>query len=141
MPPIADASKVWFDWSVGGQGAPQTSAEIAAAMAAAGADLAIGNYCEDRDVYKGDAYEVTDEARRTVHLGVDLFAPAGTPEPLLSILRTDMQKAVTMDNGFNQSMVKLGAVPDYRPAVAFEEFLNKDAERLKATLMRISKVD
>lgn len=46
-----------------------------------------------------------------------------------------------MDNGFNQSMVKLGAVPDYRPAAAFEEFLNKDAERIKATLQRIGKVD
>ena len=75
------------------------------------------------------------------YIWIGVFAPAATPEAVLSTLRADMQKAVTMDNGFNQSMVKLGAVPDYRPAAAFEEFLNKDAERLKATLMRIGKVD
>jgi hypothetical protein len=38
-------------------------------------------------------------------------------------------------------MSKLGAVPDYRTATAFDEFLNKDAERIKATLLRIGKVD
>lgn len=59
----------------------------------------------------------------------------------MQTLRADIQKGVTMDNGFNQSMVKLGAVPDFRTAAAFEEFLSKDAERLKATLQRIGKVD
>ena len=47
---------------------------------------------------------------------------------------------------FNQpiaglGMTKLGAVPDYRPAAEFDDFLNKDAERIKATLRRIGKVD
>lgn len=75
------------------------------------------------------------------YIWIGLFAPAGTPEAIVQTLRADIQKGVTMDNGFNQSMVKLGAVPDYRNATAFDEFLNKDAERIKATLQRIGKVD
>ena len=79
FPPLNETPKVWFDWSINNTGAPQTSEEIDTAMREAGALLAIGHYCEDRDVYKGDAYEVAGENRRTTHLGVDLFAPAGTP--------------------------------------------------------------
>ncbi len=49
-------------------------------VAEAGADFAIGLYGEDRAVYKGDAFETGSAgARRTVHLGIDLFAPAGEP--------------------------------------------------------------
>jgi len=51
---------------------------IEARVAEAGADFAIGLYGEDRAVYKGDAFDMPG-ARRTVHLGVDLFAPAGEP--------------------------------------------------------------
>jgi 4-aminobutyrate aminotransferase-like enzyme len=79
FPQLAKAKRVRFDWSISGEGAPTTSTEIQQAMDELGVDVAIGNYCEDRDVYKGDAYEVANEHRRTVHLGVDLFAPAGTP--------------------------------------------------------------
>jgi tripartite-type tricarboxylate transporter receptor subunit TctC len=75
------------------------------------------------------------------YIWIGLFAPANTPDAVVQTLRADIQKAVTMDNGFVQSMTKLGAVPDYRPAAAFDEFLNKDAERIKATLHRIGKVD
>ena len=75
------------------------------------------------------------------YIWIGLFAPANTPPAVVQTLRADIQKAVTMDNGFNQSMIKLGAVPDYRPAAAFDDFLNKDADRIKATLLRIGKVD
>jgi tripartite-type tricarboxylate transporter receptor subunit TctC len=75
------------------------------------------------------------------YIWIGLFAPASTPAAVVQTLRTDIQKAVTMDQGFVSSMTKLGAVPDYRPAAAFDEFLNKDAERIKATLLRIGKVD
>ena len=75
------------------------------------------------------------------YIWIGLFAPATTPDAIVQTLRADIQKAVTMDNGFVQSMTKLGAVPDYRPAAEFDDFLNKDAERIKATLRRIGKVD
>lgn len=45
-----------------------------------GADFAIGLYGEDRVIYKGDAFETASPgARRTVHIGVDIFAPAHEP--------------------------------------------------------------
>ncbi|MBD9373680.1 aminotransferase class III-fold pyridoxal phosphate-dependent enzyme [Rhizobium sp. ARZ01] len=45
-----------------------------------GAAFAIGLYGEDRVIYKGDAFETASAgARRTVHLGVDIFAPALEP--------------------------------------------------------------
>lgn len=43
------------------------------------ADFAIGLYGEDRAIYKGDAFDTASTARRTVHLGVDIFAPALEP--------------------------------------------------------------
>lgn len=49
-------------------------------IAEAGADFAIGLYGEDRSVYKGDAFETAAAgARRTVHIGIDIFAPAHEP--------------------------------------------------------------
>lgn len=43
------------------------------------ADLAVGRYGEDRAVYTVDAFAGADGERRTVHLGLDLFVPAGEP--------------------------------------------------------------
>ncbi len=49
-------------------------------LARSGSDFAVGGYLEDRDVYKGDQFASPDAAeRRTVHLGIDFFAPTGTP--------------------------------------------------------------
>lgn len=49
-------------------------------MAAEGADFGIGTYGEDRTIYKGEAYETTAaHVRRTVHVGIDIFAPPGEP--------------------------------------------------------------
>jgi 4-aminobutyrate aminotransferase-like enzyme/Ser/Thr protein kinase RdoA (MazF antagonist) len=60
---------------------PSLSALIAAALKDAGADLAIGRYDEVRAMYTGAAFgDTTDPTaeRRCLHLGLDLFAPAGT---------------------------------------------------------------
>ena len=38
-------------------------------------------------------------------------------------------------------MHKLGATTDYRDGPAFNEFLLKDAERIKSTMQKIGKVD
>jgi 4-aminobutyrate aminotransferase-like enzyme len=42
-------------------------------------DLVVGRYGEDRAVYTVDAFAGADGERRTVHLGLDLFVPAGEP--------------------------------------------------------------
>ena len=40
--------------------------------------VAIGRYGEDRSMYRTTAFETTDpRERRTIHIGIDLFAPAG----------------------------------------------------------------
>ena len=43
------------------------------------ADLAVGRYGEDRDVYTADEFAGPGGERRTVHLGLDLFVLAGEP--------------------------------------------------------------
>jgi murein DD-endopeptidase MepM/ murein hydrolase activator NlpD len=43
-----------------------------------GASAAFGRYAEDRDCYKGEQFLEGAQAR-SVHLGVDIFVPAGTP--------------------------------------------------------------
>jgi tripartite-type tricarboxylate transporter receptor subunit TctC len=75
------------------------------------------------------------------YLWIGLFAPVKTPPDVLQTIRNDLNKAITQDNGFNQNMQKLGATTDYRDAPAFSEFLIKDAERIKSTMVKIGKVD
>lgn len=41
--------------------------------------VAIGRYNEARLFYKGDQFVTRSKERRTVHLGIDIFRPAGTP--------------------------------------------------------------
>ena len=79
MPPFAQASKIWLDWSVNNKNLARSWEAIEAEMQAAGADVAIGHYCEDRNVYESDFFVDEGKESRTVHLAVDLFAPAGTP--------------------------------------------------------------
>ena len=76
--PLADLARVTLDWSAGTSPASTTSAGVAEAMAAAGAEVAIGRYGEDRAVYQAPEFlDAATGESRSVHLGVDLFAPAG----------------------------------------------------------------
>jgi murein DD-endopeptidase MepM/ murein hydrolase activator NlpD len=53
---------------------------IAAKLRESGADYAVGGYGEDRPMYRmSDLYGVGSEEPRSVHLGIDLWLPAGTP--------------------------------------------------------------
>lgn len=79
--PLADVPRLTFDWSAGTGAAQWTPQRLFDHLAEAGAEIGIGRYLEDRDVYTTDAYAAGGGSaeRRTVHLGVDLFVPAGTP--------------------------------------------------------------
>ena len=44
-----------------------------------GGKIGIGLYSEVRPIYRRALFAVTPHERRSVHLGIDLFAPAGTP--------------------------------------------------------------
>lgn len=65
-----------IDWSIGST-APRSAEYISSQMALAESDVAVGRYGEDRDVYTDEAF--TTGKVRTVHLGLDLFRPAGSP--------------------------------------------------------------
>lgn len=44
-----------------------------------GEKIGIGRYNEARPIYLGEKYAVSHHERRTIHTGIDLFVPAGTP--------------------------------------------------------------
>jgi 4-aminobutyrate aminotransferase-like enzyme len=52
---------------------------LAALLSSPMADLAVGRYGEDRGVYTADEFAGPSGERRTIHLGLDLFVPAGEP--------------------------------------------------------------
>ena len=79
MPALGDTKKIWLDWSSDNPDIPRSNDQIVELMEASDAKLAIGHYCENRMVYEGEAFSIDSPNRRSVHLGVDLFAPAGTP--------------------------------------------------------------
>src|SRR5262249_35052535 len=61
---------------------PPFTARLTAAMREAGARVAVGRYDEPRLLYPTPGFAAGDGTlaeRRTVHLGLDLFAAAGTP--------------------------------------------------------------
>ncbi|MBK8048475.1 MAG: phosphotransferase [Anaerolineales bacterium] len=63
-------------------GVAALSAAIDGAIRAQGANVGIGGNDEVRAIYSGAAFALDESPtgpRRTVHLGIDIFAPAGTP--------------------------------------------------------------
>ncbi|HEX5051270.1 MAG TPA: aminotransferase class III-fold pyridoxal phosphate-dependent enzyme [Planctomycetota bacterium] len=60
--------------------AEQAGRRTGEALRAAGATFGLGRYLEPRPIYTGAAFGGAEPnaARRTVHLGIDVFAPAGT---------------------------------------------------------------
>lgn len=73
-------------------------------LRAEGAEIGIGRYDEARRWYTGEAYRVeTDDGPewRTIHLGIDLFVPAGTPvlAPLDGVVHSVRDNAARLDYG------------------------------------------
>lgn len=78
------------------------AAYVAPLSQALGADtVGIGLYDEVRPIYLQDMFAVDHHERRTVHLGVDLFAAAGTPicAPLSGIIHRLRDHAAEQDFG------------------------------------------
>ncbi len=68
-----------------------------------GIELGIGPWCEDRPVYSSEAFQsvFAPGLRRSLHLGLDLFAPAGTAvrTPLDGIVVDMFETDVPLDYG------------------------------------------
>src|SRR5690606_13383585 len=76
---------------------------IGMAMRSAATELAIGRYAEPRPIYTSAAFgnDRPNGNRRTVHLGLDLFAPAGTEvmAPLTASVHDTHVCAANLDYG------------------------------------------
>lgn len=87
-----------------GNAEPAFTARLGAAMRDAGVRVAIGRYDEPRLLYATPAFAAGDGTvaeRRTVHLGLDLFAAAGTPvhAPLDGVVHAADEHAIRLDYG------------------------------------------
>jgi 4-aminobutyrate aminotransferase-like enzyme len=97
---------------------PSITRRVDEAMRAAGVRVAIGRYDEPRLLYVAPAFalgpRLTDE-HRTIHIGLDLFADAGTPvfAPL------DGEITAFNDNGMNQ---------DYGPVIVLRHRTDEGTE-------------
>jgi 4-aminobutyrate aminotransferase-like enzyme/Ser/Thr protein kinase RdoA (MazF antagonist) len=82
---------------------PALTPRIEAAMREAMVNVAIGRYDEPRLLYTAPFFAGATEAseRRTIHIGLDLFAPAGTPvhAPFDGVVHAFANNAVAQDYG------------------------------------------
>ncbi len=114
--PVVEADlrqAIVFDLSVGSSelespeaagDTPALTEKIFARIREAGAPAAIGRYDEARLVYQSDAFRSSSGEHpewRTVHLGVDLFLPPGTPvlAPLPGRIHSFRDNAARLDYG------------------------------------------
>jgi tripartite-type tricarboxylate transporter receptor subunit TctC len=72
-------------------------------------------------------------------LWVGLFAPKGTPEPIIKTLREDSRKAVAAEP-FKKAIDNLGDVVAYLDQPDFAKFWDEDAKRVEAAVQAIGKV-
>ncbi|MDB5866675.1 MAG: hypothetical protein JWO70_4481 [Betaproteobacteria bacterium] len=74
------------------------------------------------------------------HLWVGMFAPAGTPPPVLTVLRDAVRQAAQSQE-FVQSLAKAQVELAYLDAPEFEKFWRDDARRVAEVVKRIGRVD
>jgi 4-aminobutyrate aminotransferase-like enzyme/Ser/Thr protein kinase RdoA (MazF antagonist) len=83
---------------------PRLTARVDAAMRDAGVTIAIGKYDEPRLLYSSPLFAGTDgplDERRTIHLGLDIFADAETPvfAPLRGVVHAFAYNPAALDYG------------------------------------------
>jgi tripartite-type tricarboxylate transporter receptor subunit TctC len=76
----------------------------------------------------------------TFYIWSGLYAPAGTPEPVMKVLRDTMRKVVD-DPDFKSAMEKLQTPVNYLDAPEFQKFWDKDAAMLAAAVQRVGKIE
>ncbi|TAJ86145.1 tripartite tricarboxylate transporter substrate binding protein [Reyranella sp.] len=75
----------------------------------------------------------------TFYIWSGLFAPTGTPQPVMTILR-DAARRTAEDPEFKEAMAKVETPIAYLDAPQFKTFLDRDSERLRVAVERIGKV-
>jgi len=74
------------------------------------------------------------------YIWAGVFAPTGTPEPVLKKLRDAVRQAV-QDPDFKTAMVKLQTPVAYLDAPEFQKFWDKDAKMLADAIKRVGKIE
>lgn len=69
-----------------------------------------------------------------------VFAPAGTPAPVMKTLRDGVRQAV-QDADFKKAMEKIETPVHYLDAPEFQKFWDEDAKRLAEAVRRVGKVE
>lgn len=74
------------------------------------------------------------------YLWVGMFAPKGTPEPIIATLRNAVKTAALSDQ-FKQLMANVGQEVDYLDQPEFAKFWDTDAARIEQAVRQIGKTD
>ena len=74
------------------------------------------------------------------YLWVGMFAPKGTPTPIITTLR-DASKKAAADDKFKQAMTNLGQDVAYLDQAEFKAFWDADAKRVEDAVRSIGKVE
>ena len=74
------------------------------------------------------------------YIWAGLFAPRGTPEPVMKSIRESVRQAVNTPE-FKSAMEKLQTPIAYLDAPEFRKFWDKDAKMLAAAIKRVGKVE
>ncbi len=83
------------------QDTPRFAALVAQMLTDQQATVGIGGYLENRVIYRRSALFAEPQANRTIHLGIDIWAPAGTPvlAPLPAVVHSFQDNAHFGDYG------------------------------------------
>ena len=73
-------------------------------------------------------------------LWTSLFAPVGTPAPILKVITQAMREA-TQDEQFKVALVKSNSTLDYLDGEDFNQFWKSEIKKLQDTVRQIGKVD
>ncbi|WP_198369474.1 tripartite tricarboxylate transporter substrate binding protein [Roseomonas rosulenta] len=74
------------------------------------------------------------------YIWVGLFAPAGTPAPVIARIR-EASRQVAEDAEFKRVMAASGNTLDFRDGEAFARFYNEDAARLVRTVRALGRIE
>ena len=73
------------------------------------------------------------------YLWVGMFAPKGTPQPVITYLRDMLKRAAAADQ-FKAAMANLGQEVDYLDQLEFAKFWDEDAKRIEDAVKDIGRV-
>jgi tripartite-type tricarboxylate transporter receptor subunit TctC len=74
------------------------------------------------------------------YIWAGMFAPRGTPEPVMKVLR-NTARSVVEDPGFRKAMANVDSLVQYMDAPDFQKYWDADAKRLAALVKVVGKVE